>query len=924
MHCHYVPVMLSGMLRIIRAQLTHRAGRTVALLLGILVATTAFTVLSGTSQTAQLQVRGAVGKNFRTTYDILVRPKNSKTTLEDKQGLVQQNFLSGIFGGISLTQYHQIQRVPGVDVAAPVAMFGYTLPTVPIGIDLTGQLSPVSRQLFRVQTTWKSDRGISDASEPAGYVYVTRHPLAPSEKLGSPVTENLSNERSAPVCDYTGGGSGPFGSVTRENDWCWSTVNGNDGSGVGYPGLPKGHQGYVLYWAFPMLVAAIDPVAEARLDNLNGAVVSGRYLRGSDAYGAGSNDTNTFPVLASSRSYLDDAAAIQVQRLPSAVAEATVGSPTKRSQLAASTGPTVLRTQITAEQAYQMLLTQMAGRSNQNFFQGLDGYWNVGPTRYRTDNGGRLTPIKSVNPASVWASQFQISGFVRVPMDNSDTQFRAILEHTANFGAGGNAHLPAPRAVGVFDSQKLPSFNPLTKVPLSTYEQPQADPANAASRSALGGKSLKPTSNLGGYLAQPPQLITTLSALPALENSADYTGDTHAAAPISVIRVRVAGVHGADQVSRERVREVAQLVTQRTGLDVDITVGSSPTAEKIALPAGRHGRPDLLLTEQWVKKGVAVAILSAVDRKSLLLFVLILVVCGLFVANAASAAVRSRRTELGVLSCLGWRAPKLFTAMLGEVGVIGLAAGLLAAAAAWPLARLLGVEVTALRTVLAVPAALILALAAGLIPAWRAARADPGAAVRPAVQATRKSRTPRTVFGLAVTNLLRVPGRNLLGALSLAVGVGALTLLIAITVTFRGVLVGSLLGQAVAVQIRGVDYIAVVTMVVLGAASVVDVLYLNIRERSAELATLRATGWRDGPLTRLIAYEGFGLGLAGSLVGAGLGVAAAAVFAGTLTVSLLLTALGCGTIGVALATVAALVPATLLRRLPTAQLLAEE
>lgn len=912
------------MLRIIRAQLTHRAGRTVALLLGILVATTAFIVLSGTSKTAQLQVRGAVGKNFRTTYDILVRPKKSKTMLEDQRGIVQQNFLSGIFGGITMSQYHQIERLPGVDVAAPVAMIGYTLPTVPIGIDLTGHLSRATRQLFRVQTTWKSARGTSGVPEPAGYVYVTRRPLSPPRKLGSPVTENSSSNVSAPVCAYTGGAHGPFGSVTRGNDWCWSTVNGDDGAGVGYPGLPRGHQGYILYWAFPMLVAAVDPVAEARLDNLSGAVVTGRYLSESDAYGAGSNGASTFPVLASSRSYLDDAAEIRVKRLLSSTANATVGRPTPRSQLARSTGPTVLSTRVTADQAYRKLLAQMTGRSNQNFFQGLDGFWNVGPTRYRIDSKGRLTPLKAGNPSSVWASKFQDSGFVRVPMDNSDVQYRKILEHTANFGAGSNTHLPAPRAVGVFDSQKLPAFNPLTKVPLGTYEQPQADPGNVASRTALGGKGLAPNSNLGGYLAQPPQLITTLSALPAFENSTEYTGDTHAAAPISVIRVRVAGVHGPDNLSRERVREVAQMITERTGLAVDITVGSSPTVEQVVLPAGRNGRPELLLNEQWVKKGVAVAILSAVDRKSVFLFALILVVCGLFIANAASAAVRSRRTELGVLSCLGWRAPTLFAAILGEVGVIGLVAGLLAALTAWPLAHLLGVDVTASRTGLAIPAGLVLSLAAGVVPALRAARADPGAAVRPAVLVTRHSRAPRTVFALAMTNLLRVPGRNLLGALSLAVGVGALTLLFAITVTFRGVLVGSLLGQAVAVQIRGVDYIAVIAMVVLGVASVVDVLYLNIRERSAELATLQAGGWRDGPLTRLICYEGVGLGLVGSLVGALLGVTAAVLFAGTLTVSLLVTALVCTAIGTTLAAAASVVPAALLRGLPTAQLLAEE
>jgi putative ABC transport system permease protein len=76
----------------------------------------------------------------------------------------------------------------------------------------------------------------------------------------------------------------------------------------------------------------------------------------------------------------------------------------------------------------------------------------------------------------------------------------------------------------------------------------------------------------------------------------------------------------------------------------------------------------------------------------------------------------------------------------------------------------------------------------------------------------------------------------------------------------------------VAVQVRCVDYVAVAATIALGVTAVADVLFLNIRERAAELATIRAAG------------------LASVLV----------------------------------TVVAALVPAQLPRRLPTAQLLAEE
>jgi putative ABC transport system permease protein len=56
------------------------------------------------------------------------------------------------------------------------------------------------------------------------------------------------------------------------------------------------------------------------------------------------------------------------------------------------------------------------------------------------------------------------------------------------------------------------------------------------------------------------------------------------------------------------------------------------------------------------------------------------------------------------------------------------------------------------------------------------------------------------------------------------------------------VLVGSLPGDAVAVQVRGVDYVAVTATVALGVLAVADIIFLNIRERAPE----QALGCRRG------------------------------------------------------------------------------
>jgi putative ABC transport system permease protein len=236
----------------------------------------------------------------------------------------------------------------------------------------------------------------------------------------------------------------------------------------------------------------------------------------------------------------------------------------------------------------------------------------------------------------------------------------------------------------------------------------------------------------------------------------------------------------------------------------------------------------------------------------------------------------------------------------------------------------LGLSVSPARALLAVPVAVAVAIVGGLAPAWLAARADPVSSVRPPVLATRRAHQPAGVTGMAALNVAHTPGRTLIGVVSLAVGIAALTLLTAVTFAFRGVVVGSLLGDAVDVQVRSVDYVAAGATVALGVLAVADVVFLNITERSAELAAIRSFGWRDTTLARLVITEGAIIGIIGSLAGAGLGLGAAAWFAGQLPARLLAIAALAAVAGIVVTAAAALLPAALLRRLPAAHLLAEE
>jgi putative ABC transport system permease protein len=898
------------------SQLRFRPVRLITLLLGLVLATSAFTVLTAAAKTSQLRTVGTVSSHFVPAYDILVRPKGARTKLETRTDTVQPNFLSGIYGGITMAQYHRIAQIPGVSVAAPIAMVGDSLLTTSISFPLPGaEFARPGRQLYRIKTTWVSDDGTSRIRQPASYLYVTPNPLRLVEGKTLSQREVLPGHRLATACPFTfGRPRNPFGVAAQSAADCWSKIDGS-------PPFRKGSLQAKIYvqWSLPVLIAAVDPTAEAKLDGLNHAVVSGSYLAQNAKDSPAVDHTTTFPVLASSSIGMNEYAQTQLQTLADPAATPLMNLRWIKGA-ARIPGHVVTGHRSTAAQAYRQLLNEMRGKAG--LAEDVDAYWSVSPVRYRRLPSGALAPRLTRNPLSVWHTPEP----TQASMDNEDNQFRSITvhSHASHRYALDTSSIATPQLVGVFDPAKIAAFDPLSAVPLGAYQPTAATPANAAAKQALGGQNLLPSQNLGGYVSQPANLITTLSALPALQHHDRYSGTLHLKDPISVIRVKVAGVTGPDKVSLARIKEVAQQIALRTHLDVDIVDGASGVATTIDLPAGKFGRPPLTLTEEWVKKGVAAAIITALDKNSVALYLLILFVCALFVANSASATVRARRQEFGVLACLGWTKPRLFATVLGELAMIGLLAGVVGAGGALGLSAGLDLHASLRRAALAVPVAVVVAVFAGLVPAWFAAHGQPISSVRPAVLKVRRAHHPRGITAMAVVNLLRTPGRAVLAATSLAVGIVALTVLAAISAAFHGVLVGSLLGTAVSVQVRGVDYVAAIATITVGVVAVADVIYLNIRERAAELSAIRSFGWSETALGRLVVTEGALVGLIGSAFGATIGLFIAAKIAGALPDRLYAIAIGEIVAGVLITSIAALLPVQILRRLPASHLLAEE
>ena len=918
------------LLHLIWDELRRRRSRSAALAAGILVAAVSFSLLTAATETQTAQVIGTVQHNLRPAYDILVRPQGSESALEKSQGLVEDNYLAGIFGGITMAQYQAIKRIPGVEIAAPIAMVGYVLDTVRYEVDVTSALSGSAAQVLTVSDSRVSDSGLTHyPAQSMGYVYVTPDPLTYSgPAMGESFdpdttlqgyTEALPDGTTALVCDnyVEVQPSSPFDNYQAEDSSCFSRTSGGGNEIAEKPG----HVYAVITITVPLLLAAIDPQAEAELANLNHAVVKGRYLQETDHPVAAPQGFSgiVVPVLATTDPYDDDDDVVTVSSLPAAAVD-VVRQGLSPTQLAAALAkePTtpVTQTTIAASTVYDEFLAALGKPSTL-----MDAYWTPGSVSYRTTSGGVLQATPVNNPVDEWGSSYlAATGFEAVPIDNSDVAFRSLNEDLSN-NAAGAPPVPVLETVGEFDPSKLPGFGSLSQVPMETYYPPTATGANAASRQALGDQSLQPDANLGGYLQEPPLLLTTLDSLSALEQ-AFPTSD--AAAPISAVRIRVGGVHGTVKQQLAQIASVAAAIQKATGLHADVTAGSSPTTETISLPAGKYGRPALLLDEGWVKKAVALVIVAALDRKSVALFALILVVTGLFLANASMAAVGARRGEIGVLRCLGWPRAAVFRLILGELLLLGVLAGLAGTAVSAALIAGLRLQLPLWRVLLITPVALALAGLAGLTPAWLATRGEPLDAVQPAVIRPRRRAGPvRRVSGLAWSNLRRRPRRAALAGLALGLGIAALTVLLAINLAFSQQVTGSVLGTFVSGEVRGVDYLSAALAIGLGVASVADVLYLDLHERAPEVAALAATGWRRRHLTRVAVYEGAGIGLLGSLLGGAVGFGLAIALGGS-PLTILAVALAAIGGGILLTLAASWAVITGVSRQPIASTLAEE
>lgn len=841
------------------------------LAIGLFIISMGFQLGSAAIETTQVTADRDLSDYWRTTYDILVRPSQSRARIEEQYGLVEANSLSGIYGGITFDQYEEIKALPGVEVAAPIAMLGY-IPERLRAADFGVQARP---GFYSTSLSLEIDNGATVYSDVYGgsFFYVG--------KVTPGVIPNVPGLGMVNV--------NPHYSITSDLD-------------------------------LPFLMAGIDPRQEADLVGLDQALITGEALEASltnPSYEQALRQALNQRLVQSE--YLEGDASISVQNRtdpegnPETIVNAPVlinATPYVQLKLRAELRRKVLPPEVAS-------LEDIIARGGAEYLRSLPEE-TVAAQEMDSVQAYRQLAINLLLPNGLAARNpfpFPEVGTIQTfaaslpsPIEYQEAQFSfpgedILLEILLPRGSDATGFKTEPayrrsadlstawkhnrfeanfemEASGVFDIERLPRPADVNRVPLETYYPPLAILRYDEEGNPVEPRTLNPTLNLAGYIQPPPLLLTTLDAaqLIAGENC------------ISAIRVRVAGVDRLDPIARQKIEAVAGEIHRLTGLDVDIMVGSSPKRILVHVPEVGF------VEEQWVQKGINTQIARSISQVNLFLFWVYAGVCTMFVLSTVLVSVLQRQREIGLLKALGWRSRTVFTIVIGEILLIGSAGALLGIGLSTGPASLLQLELSWNRTIRAFLFALAVSAAGGFFPVWSAARSIPAATLQMGqIIPTHKV---RFLGGYILQSLLRRPLRSLVILLGQAVGSAMVVLILLAISQSQGYLIGTLtiLGEYIQQHIEGYHYLMAALCLLLSALSLGDQMMLAVRDQSREIALLIAVGWRRREIFSIFIAQGLWLGLCGGMMGA----IGAVVLFGLLYQGISLNGLWFGSLGVAL------------------------
>jgi hypothetical protein len=835
---------------------------------GFLLAACALILLSATTQTTLVRANQVISQNWRPTYDLVVLPPQAQIPADQR---IPSDLLAGYNGGISVQQYNQVKNLAGIAVAAPISYVGYVQMPVP-QIYFSNHGYPTGYyQLDWTLTAFNGQRQIVE-SQQRQIIYIIS-----------------GSDSSTPTRDNSATSPQPLSVLTTFGEQISEEIVEVDNSPIAMS--PNGMGTFLL--------AGIDPAAENQLVHLNTSITAGRMLT--------EQDTVHLDTRIPGNPYYnaDYQKTIPTDAIPMLIHRQLPGQITLNATLTLLYHGAMTAEQILARGgiAYlqqrpdrQIIFTgtvplvqndpqRFSGRSllwNGHSWQSyVPTYSNVAEPYYVLDFTAATAPT-SLSYAPATAPDGSPS-YTLVPhgTQGGEVMFRGLpplhtVKSTDFMSPTGPDVLYNYEAVGEFSDTGLTAQinNPLNWLPENTYTVPPVVLRYDARGHPIKPTTLLPTTNSAGFVVQPPLALTTIAAACALV--ADQC--------ISAIRVRVAGVVTPGQESWKHIQQVAQEIRQHTGLQVVVTLGSSPQPTLVYVPgvhAGTYGAEQTIapvgwVEERWIHLGVSLSYLSQLGSTRLLLLGAVLAVCLGYLAVAFSALLSSQRRDMAVLSVLGWRPWQPIRLFLIQALLLSIGGGIVGLGLALLIAAFLEVTLLWFVVIWTIPLVLAFALISILYPLWHIWRMRPAELLRAgssvstgtvSVLGSRFGGLLMPIGTLVLRNLGRSRIRALIAVLSLFFSALLLMIMFNGVLALHQALQGTLLGNYVLFQTAVPQIVGCVIALVLTFLSVADLLLLQVRERQQEIGLLQAVGWRPWAIQRLFVQEGLLLAMIGTISG---------------------------------------------------------
>lgn len=821
------------MIRFIWQNWWRRKERFILLIIGAFIVSAGLTYLIGLSETNKGTIVDTLQKRWTASYDIVVRPEGTRSVTEDKK-LLEPNYLSGLSGGISLEQYETIKAIPGIEVAAPIAMIGYA--------------------------SYSVNYGHVELSEPGIY----------RRMMKTTVNNGIGEE-------------------TKINNYyfpinVWDLRDKGSEYGVAAPYLDLLVNGHSL-------LAGIDPEQEAKLVGLDEAIIelgTSRYFVDTDTYyfdeGKGYHE---IPIIVNQTAYVDKLEQITFEKLDIEISEENAESVMKKVRenggadyLDTLSGEVVDTFSATGKETFHAFINRMTGvdwetgevvvlKENEEEESNEDEDPLEIITQVDEDVTGivfKPSPLEYQEISSPYADRWPYTYQV-VPFQNSDDAvgvyqnkdtFREPILIAENF-------LDQPRMkpnwIGFYEASNLAiSMDPTTELPMETYRPASAEYVMDVNGNPINPpKQLKPTGDPYSFLTDPPGMLTTIEA------AANILGEK----PISAIRIKVAGVADLSDESQAILEQVASEIENRTGLITDITLGSSPQLALSYVP-GLDGGEDIgWLQQPWVNIGSSISIFKETKIGFSGVVGSVIAVAIVYVWASGIVNLLARRKEFAVLLSIGWRPRQLSRLLFFESSIIGI----FVAVISWMMLGFVYISSDATisfnRFLWTGLFGLIVYVFGSFIPMLLTRNISPYEAMRTGEISGNSKRIFRTkgINRMAFNHFIGKWKRSFLSVISISLPTALLAVFLYITFRLQGIMYTSLLGEYVALEIGPAHYVAILVSLVIAILTTAEIMWQNVSERREEISLLQAIGWRRWSIRRLILAEGVFSGLFAALIG---------------------------------------------------------